>query len=245
MALTDGLELAINFNSDVLDKSGNGRHGIVTGMTYDTSTPIIGSGTGVFDGINDDVEIDVATSPQSDILALTVGTLAFWVRFPTLVEFKNLFTITEAGQSAPNGDEWMVFFRGVVNKNIQIINIVSGVTTSALSSINAINDNNKHLIVFRADGIGNVELFVDDVPISFPGTLGSAFFGSAINADTMRIGSREGAAVDYRGDKDIDALAIWNRPLSDAEGTEYWNIGNGVELDLTGLVILRRRMEGY
>ena len=57
----------------------------------------------------------------------------------------------------------------------------------------------------------------------------------------MRIGSREGASVDYRGDKDMDALAVWNRAISDVELTEYWNGGAGVELDLTSAAGGRRR----
>ena len=57
MALEDNLELAINFNSNVLDKSGNGRNGIVNGMTYETGSPIIGSFSGTFLS-NDYLDLD-------------------------------------------------------------------------------------------------------------------------------------------------------------------------------------------
>jgi hypothetical protein len=250
MALTDGLELAINFNSDVLDKSGNGRNGTVDGMTYDTSTPIIGSGTGVFDGINDDVEIDVASSPQSDILDLTVGTIALWTRFSTIAEYKILFSISQAGPAFPNSDEWGIAFRGDSSNKIQVFCINAGsIIMSALTPANAINDNDKHLIIVRAKSSGNIEILVDDV-LQTPLTgspLGTKFFGHAVDADTMRIGSIERDTISYTGSKDTDALAIWDRPLINAEGTEYYNVGDGVELEVVvvGIPILRRRMEGY
>jgi hypothetical protein len=234
MALTDGLELAINFNSDVLDKSGNGRNGTVDGMIYDTSTPIIGSGTGVFDGINDDVEIDVASSPQSDILDLTVGTIGLWTRFSTLADFKRLFSISHAGPSGLASDRWGISFRGDAGKQIQVFCINTGSTImSALTPANAINDNDKHLILVKAKSSGNIEILVDDVlqtPLS-GSPLGAKFFGHAVDADTMRIGSLERDTILYDGAKDIDALAIWNRPISEAEATEYWNSDDGLELE--------------
>lgn len=236
MALEDDLELAINSNSDVLDKSGNGRDGTVTGMTYDTSTPIIGSGTGVFDGINDYVEIDVASSPQSDILDLTEGQIAVWVRFPDpLNEIKRIFT-TSQGIAFPNGDEWHITYRGDSVKELQITvinggSIVRAVTTPA----NTINDNDKHLIIVKAPSTGDFVVKVDDIALTLAGANKDAmFFGDAVDADIMTIGALIRDTVSASGTKDIDALAAWSAVKSDAEDTGYWNGGNGVELEVNG-----------
>lgn len=247
MALTDGLELAINFNSDVLDKSGNGRDGTVDGMTFDTSTPILGSGTGVFDGINDDVEIDVAGA-KSGILDATVGTVALWTRFPTLAEYTRLFSVSTGGVASPVADHWHISFRGDDNNSLQVVCTNNGsIIMNAYTPLNTITDTNKHLIIVRAKASGNIEIMIDDVlelALSV-GPLGAKFFGHAIDIDTMRIGSLERDTTDYRGDKDIDALAIWNRPITDAEATAYYNNSDGIELEaVAGIVILRRRMEG-
>lgn len=230
MSLIDNLELAINFNSDVLDKSGNNRDGTVNGMTYDTTTPILGDGTGVFNGIDNDVEIDVS-GPKSDILDLTTGTIAFWVRFPTIAEYKRLFTITHAGQAYPDCDEWGIAFRGDTTNQVQAYCINNrGVIMSAYTPDNSINDNNKHLIIVRADWAGDIEILIDDVSQSLTGSISDKFFGHAVDADTMRIGSLERDTILYGGDKDIDALAIWSEAKPDAELTQYWNSGDGVEL---------------
>ena len=247
--LYNDLEVAINFNSDVLDKSGNGRDGTVDGMTYDTTTPIIGSGTGEFDGINDDVEIDV-DGAKSGILDATVGTVALWVRLTApLEELKYLFSVTQGGVAHPVNDQWAIMFRGDTATNeIQAFAFDNEVLIlNARNQTSGIFDSNKHLIIIRAKSSGDLEILIDDdlkTITTSPST--AKFFGHAVDADTMRIGSIGRDTILYDGSKDVDALAIASRPWTDAECTEYWNSGNGVELEvIAGVVIQRRRMGEY
>ena len=230
MALTDGLELAINFNSDVLDKSGNGRDGTVNGMTYDTTTPIIGSGTGVFDGINDSVEIDV-TGDKSGILDLTAGTLAIWTRFPNaLTELIRIFSVGQPIAS-PGADEWYILYRGDIGNYLQLIcrnNTI--LTTNATTPNNTINDNDKHLVIVRADGSNPLEVYVDNSSQTLSGTTSDNFFGSAVDAVHMYIAALVRDTTFIDGRQDLDAIAVWNRALTTDEMTEYWNGGAGIEL---------------
>jgi len=235
MALTDGLELAINFNSDVLDKSGNGRDGTASGMTYNTTTPMVGSGSGAFDGINDHVSVDVASSPQSDILDLTTGTIAVWWRANAPTNEQKYLMTTSQGLASPNGDEYYIIFRGDSAHRIQGVCTNGGsVIMSAVANV-SFNDTNPHLCIVRSNGTGNIEIYIDDISRALTSSpLTDKFLGHAVNADRMNIGALERDVFRYHGDKDVDALAIWNRALTTAEMTEYWNGGAGIELEVSG-----------
>ena len=51
MALTDDLRIALSFNGDSLDKSGNGNDLTLSGVILKSDTPKIGSGYAFGDGI--------------------------------------------------------------------------------------------------------------------------------------------------------------------------------------------------
>jgi hypothetical protein len=230
MALTDILELAINFNSDVEDKSGNNRDGTVYSMTYDTATPILGSGTGEFDGNDDRVDIAV----DSGILDLTTGAVAFWFRFDDGLETqKRIFSVSQDGVAFPNSDTWEITYRGdgALN-NFQAACVNGGsVIMSALGSTTYINDNDKHLAIINAPTSGNMEIYIDDVTQSLAGSpLGAKFLGHAVDADSMTIGAMKRDTILYTGTKDLDALYVFSAALDASERSELWNGGDGLEL---------------
>ena len=233
MAIEDNnanLELAINFNSDVLDKTANGRDGTITGMTYDTTTPIIGSGTGKLRGGDDDVEADVAGA-KSGILDLTVGTLWFTFRLPILTTVVRLFGVGDTSASFPNADSFIVQFRGDSNKQMQVSCQNAGNTIlNAFTPTNTITDTVKHSMAVRADGSGDIEIAVDDTWLFLTGTKGEKFFGHAVDADVLHIGAIMRGVISAVGDKDIDTVYVFNNAVSDADITDLENGGNYKEL---------------
>jgi hypothetical protein len=238
MALKNDVELIVNFNSDVLDKSGNGRDGTVDGMTYDTSTPILGSGTGKFDGINDRVDIDVAASPQSDILDLTTGQIAFWFRNPgPASENKFLFSITKDGVAPSSQDAYAVYVN-TSNALIVYCRLSGSIIMSASTPTGSLEDTDvKHLIIVKANPTGNIIIKIDNVTQTLTSSpLGAKFLGHAVDADVMTLGALKRDTIVYSGTKHLDALVVWSAVKSDAEDTEYWNDGDGVELDVSAMV---------
>lgn len=229
MALEDNLELAINFNSNVLDKSGNGRNGIVNGMTYETGSPIIGSGSGTFLA-NDYLDLD--HNYQSVFQASY--TIAIWVK-------------PDDGQPAATGDIFGLIDGGnrvriTLNTLGDLIfqYIINGgqsyICNTAQGGYNLTDGaQTKKLLWVEADTSANVMRFYVDNDLKFTktgvtedftnygGTL-SPFVGAVHKVSPV-------ASSYYNGD--TDALAIWSAIKSSTDRDAYWNGGNGVEIDLT------------
>ena len=225
MALKDDLEVAINFNSDVLDKSGNGRNAIVNGMTYETVSPIIGSGSGTF--LANDY-LDLGHNYQA--VFQDSFTIALWVKpddgQPASRE--ELFGLIDTNDRV----RITLFNDGDIKVQYRLNSVNYLCTTGGSGYFLSNGQESKHLVWCEADNVTNeLRIYVDnDLKFTLPGVVEpfanyggtlSPFVGALHKASPV-------ASRFYHGD--TDALAIWSAIKSSTDRDAYWNGGDGIEL---------------
>lgn len=221
MALTDDLRIALSFNGDSLDKSGNGNDLTLSGVILKSDTPKIGSGYAFGDGINDDGEI--ADSASLDANYITVAT---WVRYTTsgtTIPYER-----GSGTYGPN-DHDLLTVTGKLACQLHI----GGSNRQVLSPL-TYNDGNWHLALWMYDG-AFLRLFINKI---YVGELAAAHGAIPASSDPLTLFARKGKVIPFPGSQ--DSFLMWGRALSfggvavgnpaTEEVAEVWNDGAGFEL---------------
>lgn len=223
MALNTGLVLAANFNNNWDDDSLEGNHGTPLGSpSFETADPILGVASADLAG-NAYIDYGVDSS-----LNLTTLTVLMWIRTS---KTGIRYLAKKQNEGSPDFNGWN--FGINYPSDGEVFATFNGATFPGGSNV---NNGNKHLIGF--DSTPNPFNIYKDNSTIVNGTAAM----SAIPAQPLLLGR---LLTTYYNDI-VDAFAIWNRILTPSERTEYWNGGAGIELPLvSGIVIPRRRMEGY
>ena len=165
---------------EVLDSSGNGFHGKAVNGPYTDSWGQIERG-GYFDGVDDYVE-------QDDIYDNLKGTasLSFWIKTTQASPFANAQRSPGVIGIEDNGGVDDIFWGWIDNNGH--INLQKG-NNLGPKSLNPINDNTWHHVVFTRDHISQVcNIYVDgvlnDTDTSAPGIVGNSFNRIGSNLDT-------------------------------------------------------------
>jgi hypothetical protein len=202
MALTDNLQAFYKL-SDTSDSSGNNRTLTNNGNVSFASGKI--GNAAVFDGTN-----SLSLAPLNIGTSFTIGC---WVNSTQLNDY-DVILMQFAGAG----------FYTLSDGSIQFGDISSW---NASSSSSVLTTNTwQHIVLVSNSGSGT--LYVDGVVVASDSSnildlndTGDRPFG--INGDPI-----SGASPVAR---QIDAVGVWNRALSDAEVTELYNNGTGLELD--------------
>lgn len=223
MALTDELRIALGFNGDWLDRSGNGNDVTPNGITLETDTPKIGSGYANGNGTSDG-EIADSASLDSDYI-----TVASWVRYTT----SGTTVIHERSDGTFGANDWNLI---TVSGKLRCVMYFAGANRFAESTA-TYNDGNWHLVIWSYDG-SFIRIFVDNV---YVGELAAAYGTMGASADPLTLFARKGKVIPFPGSK--DAFAMWGRALTfggvavgnsaTEEVAQVWNAGAGIEFDLT------------
>lgn len=224
MAVEDNLELLLRFeDEDFTDSSGNGRDGAIgSTVTFETSTPLIGSVSGSWDGIDDFLSFSWA-GPQFGID--DPFTLAQWVEVPDRTAFQPL--VNQANSSFMGILMSVGGFSGVGEILLAIGNDSSNRLIVRSSSL--ISNDTKHLVMGTYDGsgtIGGFKIYIDNADAGVGGSIDQ---GTVIDPDYSGIGLQVGKRV---GDGFLleglgDDVAIWSRVLTSGERAEFYNGGDG------------------
>ena len=206
--------------------SGNGNHGTpVNSPTFNTTTPMLGSASGVF----------VSASSQSvncgNDTSLYVGTKDFtiygWVKTS---DSTNLQSIVMKGTAS---SQFRVTIRGdVANDPLQLYmldGLAASVTiTQTDFSIN-VTDGAKHVFCVTVNRSGNAILYIDGSEVG-SGSVGVVSDVVDTASDDLIIGKHSYAATWFLNGN-IDDTAMWiNRVLSPSDVAMLYNYGNGFSM---------------
>lgn len=203
------------FNTDFNDTIGS-VNGTPSGTIIDTVSPLIGTGSAFFDGLDDDIDF----GPGTGILSSGARSISFW--FKLHINKIQFFV-------SCNNPEMEIAFVG--NKIY-----VDGSNASA-AYFPFTYDTDIHHLAFTDDNAGNYIAYLDNVlkSLTLSDTQGSQ--ANFIVGDNS-FGFFQAAR--------FDAMAIADSVLDAADVSFLWNGGAGIELPVSaGIEILRRRMEEY
>lgn len=238
MPLSSGLNGLYHVNNDFLDSSGSPVRDMTNvGIPFETVSPILGAASADPNGIDDHAYASIGAASGD-----TEGQIAFWYKSSqssgdhSIVVFDN----------GSNSDD-LIGIR-ILNGTLDFIVKASGVE-HIRGSITLPTTNQKHAVIFGVASGGN-SLLVDNVLQSPAYVTGDASTSKWLNdggASFIRMAARMiGVSPSTYYGELIDELAWSNRVWTSGEKTEYWNDGNGIEIGIEeGIVILRRRIEGY
>lgn len=231
MALEDGLIASYHMNNDWFDSAGS-NDGTPAGATFDTVNKKLGSAAGNFDGIDDYADVG---SALSSVIANDMS-ISLWFRGVT--DSTNRMVFGSRGGVGDLGVEVGVLNTALGSK--AFIQVFGASDSGSRLGISNVRDNSFHHIVVVRDGI-NFYIYVDD---SREDGVLNTMTGSASTTSNTFIGKSEASAGMGKGQ--LDEINIWDRAISASEVSELWNGGAGIEIPVVaGIVILRRRMEGY
>lgn len=224
MALPDP-KIALTFDGDWLDKSGNNNDVTPSGIELKTDTPMVGSGYVFGDGLNDDGEIADSASLDADYI--TVGC---WIRFITTA-IKIPF---ERSSGTYGANDWdLLVFNGNVIGQLHI-----GGSNRVVISPLIYNDGDKHLVLWSYDG-SYLRLFIDNVYVAETAAAHGAIGASS---DPLTLFARKGKVIPFPGS--LDSFFLFGEALSfggvslgqQATGqfAEVWNGGAGIGWPLDG-----------
>ena len=222
-------------DGNALDSRGRSNGTLQNGATFGSGQ--VGQAFS-FDGIDDRVDIP----RNASVFALTRGTVEMWVKVPNLDDtIVRLFSIADAGIAFPQSDQWTIDYRGInpsgFNHSIQVSQVGGGtIFMNPFTPTNSINDNNFHHIAVVADGVGDIQIYIDGALQTLSSGAGERFFGNAANADNMKIGAIERDDVSAEGLKTIDEVSIYNRALSAGEIQAIFNAGTAGKCKPTATV---------
>lgn len=226
--------IALTFDGDWLDKSGNGNDVTPSGIILKTDTPKIGSGYTFGDGINDDGEI--ADSPSLDADFITV---ACWVRYTTSTTTLPVER-SGGGNIFDDGDWGFATTSGKLRFQVH----VGGANRRSDSPL-TYNDGDWHLMIGMYDG-SYVRVFVDNIYVA-----GLAASHGVISAtsDPLTLFARIGKIIPFPGS--MDSFFLFGEALSfggvsvgqQATGqiAEIWDDGAGIGWPLDGEIPLIKR----
>lgn len=106
---------------------------------------------------------------------------------------------------------------------MRLVRVRGGIAADVLNVAYAMNGGTTYHLLARYDG-STLELSINDVSI---GTTASTGNGSAGYSDSSTIWAEVGGGNKFDGM--IDEIGVWDRKLSDAEGTELYNWWAGVQ----------------
>lgn len=155
--LDESADNSCSGGQDMCDTSGNGRHGVATGTTIDTSTPKVGSASRTFNGTSDYIEVSSPSLPTGDF------TYEAWVKPDTTTD-EMIFMATDGS----GGNELYIHITS------NVINVATNALVR-LASTRTITTDWQHIAVTRSGSVillyinGIVDTVVgnDAAPMSF------------------------------------------------------------------------------
>lgn len=227
------LKIALNFNGNFNDSSGNGYHGTAVGATIASSSPMVaGTPYSIYRGGDDYVSVPAPAS----ILDATSGTLVFWCRVSSVSSMLRLFSISQNGVAYPTCDEWGISFRGDSSKELQLHTINgAAITMSCKTPDNVITSTSTPYMILVSGVSGDAEprVKINNVVQSMtaysPYSKVFKWLGDAADANCMTL-SGVRREIFYGTDADIDAFYYFSDVLNTETEDFLWNGGAGREL---------------
>lgn len=190
----------------VIDSIGNSNGG-ASAFTSDLSAAGLINLSFDLDGGNDDINTNFAPNinPSTTEYSISIWAKAIDKGSTNVVWGTNLGSDQRFYLGADGSTDKWVLILGGVNK---------------LFSIDTIDFGNWVHLVITTDGLGDAELFVNEVSQGTIGTTSYTTTGNLILGDVGSDGSN------FLGE--LDEIGIWNKTLTQSEITQLYNDGNGI-----------------
>ena len=220
MALGADLFALYHFNNNWTDATGNGNDDVtVTGATFNASVKMLGSHSSNFDG-NDKVQIENSGSDPTDF-NVTELTILGWYYYEEIGTHDPIVVKRTGAESG----SWQFYVRN--SSNTLEFNWSNGDTFrggAGTASTGTLTNNAWNFIGMRFSS-ANLEIeFIIDNNIE---TAIAVTHALVETAKPVYLGWDTGSS--YAKGK-IDELALYNVLKSDADVSDYWNGGSGVEI---------------
>jgi hypothetical protein len=230
MSLNNNAVLSFPFNADFDDAIGS-NDGTASGALIDVGVGKI-ENSAIFDGINDKVNVP----DGADLDAVSGLTIALWVK--RVVTASAGCLIAKQSSEVANNNSFYLLIESTNTVQFVVDQDGDAVSKDTLSSDVTINDTDWHFIVARWD-TSNISIDIDGTTK----TQASSISGIYAGASDLQVGIFRNIGVDYFPYKgNIDAVTIWkNRAITDAEVTQLWNEGDGLEMPVdvpSGLLMM-------
>jgi len=206
----------------VLDSSGNGRNG----TPVNNPTSVVGKLNNClsFNGSNQYVNLgDIANFERTDAFSIEC-----WFKINSAT---NQTIISRIGSTAPY-QGWKI---DMSPSGIITVYLISSSTKSIKVLIPEINysDNFDHHIIMTYDGSSSatgIHIYIDNVDKVLD-IINDTLTTAIQNNSICSIGSMNGGIYHFNGS--VDEVVIYNKELTQEEGTERWNSGSGTENPLS------------
>ena len=226
MALTDGLKGLWHMNNVWTDSSGKENDGVATGAIFESASPILGSHSGKFDGVDDFVSFGTDTNLSaygktamscSALVKLTAlpgagWNALMWCKRDTANNKGYLFVITETGS---------IFTR--------IYHSTTSAQSVSIGSVIAAGTTYNIIITYNDDGTKKLKIYVNNSEVTYASQ--TAGVGTINDDRTVPLYiSKDGYDSSTKYNGLIDEMAIWNRALTSGEISEIYNGGSWLEI---------------
>lgn len=218
MVITDNLVSLYHANDDWNDSWGS-HDGIASGAIFDISNRKLGSHSGYFDGLDDEVDMGDVADFDFGTGAFSISLWVYWNSFPG----GNRTYLTKAEYSAP---AWEGYHFNRNGSSVQFV-LGDGSTQMVLNHSTTVTTLTWYHFVVTRDDSGNVKFYINN---GTPGTDTGA--QNISSANTFRIG-RGSDNYPRHDNVNLDEISIWNREITSAEIARLYNGGNGIELPIS------------
>jgi len=220
------------------EAAGNSRADSHGSNTLSESAATVGSATGkIGDAAAFDYEVSgrhlVRTNPASLKPGDTDFTIALWVRISVTPSTIGDGTVMSVINKAGGTDgEYSADFHSSTDRFRFTAYGASGYTSGdvvAANNFGAPPDTNFHLLIVKHDSVNNLLIIKVDNGTADTTAHTSGVFQSSEN---FHIGSLPDFSQTHKGE--IDSVSYWSKLTSDAEDTELWNGGAGLDYESFG-----------
>jgi hypothetical protein len=240
--LTNSLVLHLKFDGDYSDSSGLGNNASPVNTPSFVAGKIGSQAVHVASGSGSDNYVTVAD--PNNYLHFAAGqdfTVATWVRVPTgsstdLPFFGNqeaslLSTLAGYTFSPTTGGTWAYFIKD------------DGGNTLSVSSLTPINDAQWHNLVYSAQRVGSLNVYLDGRLVSSSSM--AAISNSITPAYSACIGQTGTGGYNVTAAYDIDDVGVWQRALTSYDALSLYTVGaSGQSFDVYGPVSMIVQQSG-
>lgn len=220
MAIEDGIVLYHSMNQSVVDLSGNGHDGSVTGGVYDNTITKLYPYSLKLEGIDDLDEVPDHADLDPGSGAWSLGIWVYWEGQNGLFFHK--------GQNEGGVEQWRFGVRDDSGDVLEALWASGPGQIDQIRSTTALTKNIWNFVQFKFSGSANGYIFKInnvDAGLSF---ISDQPAGAIESAYSLRMGMGQTGGLPYDGY--MNAATIWNREITDDEDDELWNGGDGIRL---------------
>lgn len=213
MALSTSLVSYWTLNGNSNDSVGS-NNGTDTSITYNASNGFIGTGAG-FNGTTSKIDLGTPSNLNPTTGAFSISA---WVKLPDTTA--NDYTIMANRNTTPfNG---FLFVASDTGGKLTFI-MKDASTTGSVVTSNSYTAGVWFHAVCTYDGAGNMAVYLNNTK-----TTGTYAGGSITSANNVYLGAAQGGSTFFNNGA-LSQVGFWSKQLSDAEVTQLYNMGSGLQ----------------